>query len=763
MPRLPRKRRLRVEWLEDRRVPATWGIAWPDPQHLIASFVPDGTSARGESSQLYQTLDAEVGVGAWEPKILGALQTWAVNSNINIGLVADGGQPLGVAGPAEGDARFGDIRISAEPLPSDVLAITTPYSPAYGTNSGDIILNSNVDFNPNDPGSYDLYTVALHEAGHVFGFADSTDPTSFMYNVYQGAVTGLASGASAAIQSLYGGARGIDAIDGTPVSVNPAKPLNLPGLSANTPSVTMAGDLSAAQNSDYFAFKATGQAAVSVQVQTGGISLLAPKVTVRNAAGQVVGTAAASGPLDGGVMVPLAGLINGQTYTIQVQGATGDAFASGSYDLTVGTMLGSTAQANPTAGAQGFTNSGNGVGPMTVSRPISQSNQRDVFAFRTPASVANGVTIGLQEWGVGLVAPGIIVYNAAGNVVGQATSPGQATSTVSLHLAVVLPNAAYYVEADTGTVNASNFGTYQVSASFAAPSASTSTSFALAVPWFGSAATATTQANTTTTAAANLQTPAGEAPLSRYEAIEGIAASQSQEFYRLTPPKLPPNQSEFMTISVQTLGVGSLQPWIGVFDQAGNAVNAQLLTEQDGIAVVQVAVTATIKQFTVEVSSAQVGGTQAMGNFFLDATFGSAAATLDTLASGNLASAPAGSATAQASTTFFVAQSELYSFVLEGSGANTGTDAILRLTLLDSWGNVVTTLSTPAGLGASAVVFLPPGNYTILMGAYSPSNQPIPSLGYTLDGTNLTDPIRVVPTSGSGGANGGSGGATCPG
>ena len=113
-----RTRRPSLEALERRDVPATWGVTWPAADHLTLSFMPDGASVNGQSSQLFQTLDGQLGAGKWEAAILGAFQTWAENSNINIGQVADGGQPEGVAGPAQGDARFGDIRVSAVPLPA---------------------------------------------------------------------------------------------------------------------------------------------------------------------------------------------------------------------------------------------------------------------------------------------------------------------------------------------------------------------------------------------------------------------------------------------------------------------------------------------------------------------------------------------------------------------------------------------------------------------------------------------------------------------
>ncbi len=51
-PKTPRNHRPRVESLEARQVMATWGVLWADAQHITASFIPDGSSARGQSSAL---------------------------------------------------------------------------------------------------------------------------------------------------------------------------------------------------------------------------------------------------------------------------------------------------------------------------------------------------------------------------------------------------------------------------------------------------------------------------------------------------------------------------------------------------------------------------------------------------------------------------------------------------------------------------------------------------------------------------------------
>src|SRR5438105_15961150 len=99
-----------VERLEDRCTPATWGNPWPDPQHLTLSFVPDGTPVGGQTSNLFQAMSPLGPTQVWQTAMLRAFQTWAVQANINIGVVADQGLPLGTTGAVQGDARFGDIR-----------------------------------------------------------------------------------------------------------------------------------------------------------------------------------------------------------------------------------------------------------------------------------------------------------------------------------------------------------------------------------------------------------------------------------------------------------------------------------------------------------------------------------------------------------------------------------------------------------------------------------------------------------------------------
>ena len=62
--------RLGVERLEERAVPATFGVPWADPSRLTLSFAPDGTSVAGQSELVVpaaQCPAANRGLAAGDP------------------------------------------------------------------------------------------------------------------------------------------------------------------------------------------------------------------------------------------------------------------------------------------------------------------------------------------------------------------------------------------------------------------------------------------------------------------------------------------------------------------------------------------------------------------------------------------------------------------------------------------------------------------------------------------------------------------------
>jgi hypothetical protein len=332
---MARSRRLALEALEHRTAPAVFGVPWSDPGNLTLSFAPDGTQISGQSSTLFATLNAQEPTAVWQAVVLRAVQTWAVNTNLNVGVVPDNGQPLGTSGQGEGASRFGDIRIGAVPLSPDVLAVSVPHDPYLaGSWSGDIILNSAVNFT--DPRN-DLYGVVLHELGHVFGLGASTDPASVLYENATWVTTKLAASDVAAIQALYGAPSPSRARNHT---FQTAALIRYPSddgiaFSGTTPLVTF-GDLAGAGRTDMFSVQtSTFSGPITFRLQTAGISLLAPSLTVYDAAGNVLGKAQSTSILGDVVSVHLDAVPTNTSYYVAVQAATTGLFAVGRYGLAV--------------------------------------------------------------------------------------------------------------------------------------------------------------------------------------------------------------------------------------------------------------------------------------------------------------------------------------------------------------------------------------------------------------------------------------------
>ena len=325
-----KKKKLLLERLEDRLTPATTGVPWPDPGHLTLSFVRDGTSIGGTPSDLFSLLNQTAPTAAWQTAILQALETWTSLVNINVGVVADGGQPAGTPGAVEGDARFGDIRISAKPLADTAVSTAAFFSYAGSTWSGDVQLGDTQSFGINGQGNLDLYTIALHELGHSLGVEDTwTDQSSAEFGYYMGPRTGLGPQDIADIESLYG-VRQPDAFDAKKSNDSFATATSVGNL---TSQISFDADLTTSSDVDFYKVStplSLGANTIHVQIQTQGYSLLAPTVSGFDASHHLVATDSSTSPLDGCVDVTIKGAMPLSTYYVEVSHAT-NAFAVGGY------------------------------------------------------------------------------------------------------------------------------------------------------------------------------------------------------------------------------------------------------------------------------------------------------------------------------------------------------------------------------------------------------------------------------------------------
>jgi hypothetical protein len=331
---MARSRRLFIETLEDRLVPAIFGTPWADSLHLTLSFAPDGTSIAGQQSSLFQSLNAIEPAAVWQREILRAVQTWASKANINVGVVSDGGEPFGVSGPTQGDPRFGDIRIGAEPM-RGVLAESVPPAPYLsGTWAGDILLNSSYPF---DGANTDLYSVMLHEVGHVLGLPDSTDSNSVMYYDATTPRSSLSLSDIATVQALYG-IRAPDVSNGTFATAThmPFPPTQDDSMPGSLPLVAY-GDINRGADTDVYSVQTPSQyqGSVTFHLLTSGASLLEPRLIVYNANGSVLGSASSTNISGDVISVQIPNVSPNTSFYIRVQTAGSAPFNIGRYGLGV--------------------------------------------------------------------------------------------------------------------------------------------------------------------------------------------------------------------------------------------------------------------------------------------------------------------------------------------------------------------------------------------------------------------------------------------
>ncbi len=612
-----------VESLDRRDVPATFGLPWADPARLTLSFAPDSTRIAAHTSSLNRLLSTGgASTEAGKETIARAFQTWAVRSNINLGLSTDAGLPFGESGPTQGDPRFGDIRIGAHAMSPEALAISVPHEAAIsGTWAGDVFFNSAATFNAT---SADLFSVALHEAGHVFGLDHSTDPASAISPTQTTRKTGLTSGDVANLQALYG-SRTPDALEGArgnQTIPNAARARPWDDLGPAIPYVAVAdittrGDVDVYQFRNFLSY--TGP--LTFRVQTSGVSLLAPKLTVRDATGRLLGTAATTDYRGGAITVRVANAAPEAIFYVEVAGNRSDVFGIGAYAMAV------------TFDARN-----------TVSAPALDRFLR-------------GLPTGLDPREIGRL----------------------------------MANPAAHLN-DDGFTN-EDFAT-----------------------------------------ATNLDPLPGATTTTRFQAVGSLAAASDIDTYRLQSPRGRTGPANQMTVTLRGYPPGATPPTVRVFDRNFVAVPATILANGNGQFTVHVANVASDSRFFLKVGS-DPSTLAATGNYTLEARFNPRAVSLDDFAAGTLSS-PA----RQQSYNLYVAQTQLFQFLLTASASPT-PGARLRMTIINPAGTVVYQLVAAAGRTVSdRSLFLAPGAYQVRFRSEATTGYTPPILRYTLRGTRLTDP-----------------------
>ncbi len=303
---------------------------WDRGDQLTLSFVDDGTKILNQNSRLFESFGWMLSADKLESHVLQAFQVWSRTTNLNVGLVEDGGDEVGSGGLRQHDTRFGDIRIGAIDMAPDVFAVAVPADElAAGTWAGEIIFNSAAVFS----GPRHFYQVALHEAGHVLGLEHSTDLSSPMHP--HGDSTRITKNDVTSLRELYG-VRGLDVNEEefeTNDTMADATQFEYEDDHENGELPLVAfGDISW-NDVDYFRVDVPSEytGRLTVRLKTTGVSLLAPQVSVLDEAGTRLRWSESVSQSGDSITLSMPTTEKGGRYFIRVDGGDSNIFGVGTY------------------------------------------------------------------------------------------------------------------------------------------------------------------------------------------------------------------------------------------------------------------------------------------------------------------------------------------------------------------------------------------------------------------------------------------------
>jgi hypothetical protein len=350
----------------------------------------------------------------------------------------------------------------------------------------------------------------------------------------------------------------------------------------------------------------------------------------------------------------------------------------------------------------------------------------------------------VQTAGISLLEPSLTVYDASGNVLGQAESTNVLGDVLTVTLGHVAANSTYYIRVEGATQGSFSIGRYGLAVAFGEMEVSAAQiSAVLSGPYDTLSASQIPQVFRNPEArlhtgypvhnsigSALVLTTTGYAANEHYEVIDHLGEGRAA-YYQVQAPQGDPAAPLTLTAAVNAFTVKGSTAQVQVLDSQGSLVAARILANGNGTYTIQA--DNILPGQTYYLALRVRGEAEGNGNSSLVVDFTQPPALSQSFASGTLTSAAR-----QQTATLYVAQPQLFQFDLGVDRPTGRSKASVEMTIVDQSGNVVFDLVAAAGQTVSgASVLLPPGAYTVLFKG-SGGGQP---LTYNLHGNSLTDPI----------------------
>jgi hypothetical protein len=398
-----------------------------------------------------------------------------------------------------------------------------------------------------------------------------------------------------------------------------------------------------------------------------------------------------------------------------------------------------------------------GTTPLVDYGDLTTIGDTNIFSVQPPLLYSGATTFQLQTSGISFMQPRLEIYNQNFQLVGEAQSTSELGDDLTVQLPNINPFERYYLEVDSPAQDVFGVGRYALSATYDGRSLVSTASLPaiLSGPYNSLSAEGLAglladptgvllnidlYTNFTFLTAEALASQPGYPASSQYDTVASLDGSSDVQYYQFESPLAPVGQTDVLTVTLTAMPVHGIVPIVSVYDDNTDPVAAQVLLNGNGTYLVQATGLNPGETYYLQVSAAPAPA-GAVGNYQMVATFNGVPAQVQSFVGGTLSQSDL-----QDNYNLYVAQTQLFQFVLSTGAAAMSTDAQVLLQIFNSNGQLVFSLSAPPGDTVSgASLLLTPGQYQVSFSIVNVGIAAIPTIRYRLIGGSLSDPIGPAP------------------